>query len=222
MNLVDVAQQWVSTFHDTLPKSLLMILDPIYSNLASLAAKCYSVTDASVMDVFASFNLQTLLPPVISILTIYFALVSLYHTTTFFVRSTVFLLKWGTLIGVSAAALGYVANMFRPNSFDIFNQGEARRPPFRSARPRVWDTFEEHRRWRENQREENPYAADAGRITRETVEKFIDATQQMANQAGWWGTLSEFAAKTFVGDNAADPVKKRRKKKDAKGKGKSR
>ncbi|KAF8518756.1 hypothetical protein JB92DRAFT_2901557 [Gautieria morchelliformis] len=213
---------WVSNLHDILPTFLLDVLDAIYLNALALAERYSSFSDASLTDMVAAFNLQTLLPPLISILTIYFALLSLYRTTTFFVRSTVFLVKWGALIGVTGAALGYVANTLMPNSLGIFNQGGTRRKPSRSARPRVWDTFEEHQRWREGQREENPYVVDAGKTAREMVEKLVDATQQMANQGGWWGTLSGLAAKTFVGDNVADPVQRKRRTKHAKGKGKSR
>lgn len=221
MNIVDVVRPWVVSLHDILPKYLLNVIDAIYFNVISLAERYFIVTDASVMDLLASFNLHTLLPPLISILTIYFALISLYRTTTFFVRSTMFIMKWGILIGISGAALGYVADTLMPNSLGIFNQGATRRSSSR-LRPRIWDTFEEHQRWREGLPEGNPYTADAGKVAREMVEKFVDATQQAVNQAGWWGKLSGLAVRTFAGDNVAEPEKRKRRTKKAKGKGKSR
>lgn len=222
MSPTDFARHWVSILRIILPKYLLDGLDAIYLNTLLLSERFPSLADVSPIGIVSSLRLQTLLPPLICILTIYFALVSIYRTTTFFLRSTVFLVKWGVMIGVTGAALGYIANAFMPNSLGLFSQSNTRRNPSRS-RPRVWDTFDEHQRWRESQREDNPYAADAGKVARGMVEKFIDATEQVANQAGWWGTLSGLAANTFVGDNGvADPVKRKRRRKDAKGKGKSR
>lgn len=53
--------------------------------------------------------IQTLLPPVLSVIAIYFAMLSAYHTATSFVRTTVWLVKWGIILGVIAAGTGFFA-----------------------------------------------------------------------------------------------------------------
>jgi len=53
--------------------------------------------------------IQALLPPVLSVIAIYFAVLSAYHTATSFVRTTVWLVKWGIILGVIAAGTGFFA-----------------------------------------------------------------------------------------------------------------
>jgi hypothetical protein len=53
--------------------------------------------------------LQALLPPVLSVIAIYFAILSAYHTAASFVRTTVWLVKWGVILGVIAAGTGFFA-----------------------------------------------------------------------------------------------------------------
>ncbi|KAF8588711.1 hypothetical protein K439DRAFT_1405983 [Ramaria rubella] len=216
-----VVQRWLSFFHDILPQPLLDAVEVIYLNIVMLTERYFNLSNTSLPDAIAFLNLQSLLPPLISILTIYFALVSLYHTTTFFVRSTIFLVKWGALIGIMGAALGYMANNVMS---DVFSRNMSQKHSPRSTRPHVWESFEKHRQWREARQDENPYVADAGKVAREMVERIVDATQQAASQGGWWGTLTGLAAKTLVVDDTAGGAAKRdsRTFKDAKAKGKSR
>ena len=53
--------------------------------------------------------IQALLPPILSIVAIYFAMLSAYHTAASFVRTTVWLMKWGTILGFIAAGTGFFA-----------------------------------------------------------------------------------------------------------------
>ena len=53
--------------------------------------------------------IQALLPPVLSVIAIYFAVLSAYHTAASFVRTAVWLVKWGIILGVIAAGTGFFA-----------------------------------------------------------------------------------------------------------------
>ena len=53
--------------------------------------------------------IQALLPPILSVIAIYFAVLSAYHTAASFVRTTVWLVKWGIILGVIAAGTGFFA-----------------------------------------------------------------------------------------------------------------
>jgi len=53
--------------------------------------------------------IQAFLPPVLSVIAIYFAVLSVYHTAASFVRTTVWLVKWGIILGVIAAGTGFFA-----------------------------------------------------------------------------------------------------------------
>jgi hypothetical protein len=53
--------------------------------------------------------IQALLPPIFSVIAIYFAIVSAYRTATSFMRTTVWLVKWGIILGIVAAGTGFFA-----------------------------------------------------------------------------------------------------------------
>jgi len=53
--------------------------------------------------------IQALLPPILSVIAIYFAVLSAYHTAASFVRTTVWLVKWGIILGVIAIGTGFFA-----------------------------------------------------------------------------------------------------------------
>jgi len=53
--------------------------------------------------------IQALLPPILSVIAIYFAMLSVYHTAASFVRTTVWLVKWGIILGVIAVGTGFFA-----------------------------------------------------------------------------------------------------------------
>lgn len=221
---MDLARQ---TLHDVLPKALYHVLETIYLKSVSLPEWYSGLTKPSATDVIATLNLQSTLPPLISILIIYFAILSLYRTTRFFVRSTVFLVKWGAMIGAAGAALGYITNAVVPDAFGAFSRSNTvawsrRGKPFHSARPRIWESFGQHQRWREEQSGESAYVSDAGRVAREMVEKILDATQQATDPKEWWRTLTEMAAKTVIGREFADPNNRKRSSNVGKGKAKSR
>ena len=53
------------------------------------------------------WDAQTIIPPLISFLAAYLALVSLYRTTSWIFRTTFWFIKWGTVFGVLAAGAGW-------------------------------------------------------------------------------------------------------------------
>ncbi|THH20815.1 hypothetical protein EW146_g645 [Bondarzewia mesenterica] len=54
------------------------------------------------------WDVQTILPPLISILAAYLVLVSVYRTTTWMVRTSIWMLKWGVIISSLAAGAGFI------------------------------------------------------------------------------------------------------------------
>jgi len=219
---------WLDALRDVLPQPILDTLDTLYYHVVNLAQRYGYFTEMSFPEVVAALHLQTILPPLISLITIYFALLSLYRTTTFFVRTTLFFVKWGALIGFMGVGLRCIMTGAFPEPLNsLFKPyGNARpKPARRGPKPRAWDSFEEHRRWREGKQDESPFAAEAGKVAQDVANKIVDTARRAAGQDGWLGTISGLAAKAFVGDMTESPPtqgKKRTKDTKSKGKAKSR
>ncbi|KAF8520397.1 hypothetical protein BU17DRAFT_88988 [Hysterangium stoloniferum] len=201
--------KWLATLRDILPQYLIDSLANLYFHVVSLGQNLLNVS-------LDSINLQTILPPIISLFAIYFALLSLYHTTTFLVRATIFFVKWGALIGVLGVALGYIAG---PKSFSLFNTNSARRKPSRArnVKPRSWDSFDQHRQWQETQQEAASFASDAAQFAQEIMDKIVATTVN-----GWLGAFTSLAVEQFIRDDTPKAqVTKDRESALKKGKGRA-
>jgi hypothetical protein len=155
---------------DNLPSPLyVLLLKALSHSLAAIVALtnlCGSLLSGS------DWNAQTLLPPIITILAAYLALASLYRTTSWLIWLIFWFMKWGTLLGIFMAGVGYlmggavgnavgnqgpipflgayVADLFsnqisRPRSA---GQSKSRSRKTRMKRPAAWESFERHEEYR--------------------------------------------------------------------------
>lgn len=148
---------------------------PVYSFIISMLSHCLAFCTAfyTLVGGLASTNplqweAQTVLPPLIAVFSAYFALLSLYRTTSWMLRTSFWFIKWGTIVAALIAASGWVlgSQQLQANgsvgwsslgeaAIDMLNNpnvGQSKRksraPP---QRPRVWETFDRHRAWQERQ-----------------------------------------------------------------------
>lgn len=172
----------------TLPAFLDPLLaglpDPIYqitvtflSHSIALVGAVYNIASSLISSNNSGWDIQKLLPPIITLLAAYLALHSIYRTTTWMFRLTFWFIKWGGLFGIIMAGAGW---FFGSNSLSsivntgtistvgsilwgLVNDPEAARPrPSRpntrsqtrnrqasraGERPSVWDSFDRHREW---------------------------------------------------------------------------
>lgn len=190
------------------PQDLPAFLDPLLDYLAEhlpppLYDALFTAASYGLTLLTAAFSLvsslsswkpwewdaQTVLPPLIMLLTAYYTLLSLYRTTSFMVRTTFKLIKWSAIIGVLGAGAGWFAGtngggeggaggalgMLRDM---LQGQGQrgagagtgagARRRT-RTPRPRAYDSFNAHQQWQYNEEEarraeQGDSASDAQRI----------------------------------------------------------
>lgn len=106
----------------TLPAFLDPVLDfladhlppPLYEFLLSLLSHTLALFSALISLIINlvrarpwEWDAQIILPPLITVLASYLALVSFYRTTSWMVRTGVWFVKWGTIIGALAAGAGY-------------------------------------------------------------------------------------------------------------------
>lgn len=149
------------------------------------------------------WDAQTIIPPLISFLAAYLALVSLYRTTSWIFRTTFWFVKWGTIFGVLAAAAGWYMGNHDVNegarglvsnlgaillgalNGDGRNGAGARIPettPRTSKhRPKPWESSENQWRYREH----NPAQArnnDAQQI----MTNIVTTANRILMEGGWW------------------------------------
>ncbi|KAH8119195.1 hypothetical protein DFH11DRAFT_1563476 [Phellopilus nigrolimitatus] len=134
------------------------------------------------------WDAQKVLPPIIIALSAYYALFSLFRTTTWMIRMTFRVVKWSIIIGVLSAGLGYFSaphggrgdeeggalDMLRnaiqgQDGTDGAGLGGRTRGRSRNARPRAYDSFQAHQQWQYNEQEahraqEEDSMSDAQRV----------------------------------------------------------
>lgn len=108
------------------PDNIPGFLDPILDNLASALPPTIYDTVVSLLSYSISFSTsllhlikelvtsnpstwdaQVILPPLITVLGAYLALVSFYRTTGWMIRTAFTFVKWGTILSLLAAGAGY-------------------------------------------------------------------------------------------------------------------
>ncbi|KAI0633851.1 hypothetical protein C8Q77DRAFT_818833 [Trametes polyzona] len=120
------------------------VLDPLFSFLSSvLPPPIYTVAESlishsvSLLVALAQFVLtlinaqswdaQKVLPPLITLLAAYLALVSFYRTTGWMIRTAFWFVKWGGILGTLAAGAGYFMGNANANGENglgaVFNGG---------------------------------------------------------------------------------------------------
>ncbi|KAF9264196.1 hypothetical protein L218DRAFT_820032, partial [Marasmius fiardii PR-910] len=87
---------------------------PVYSFIVAFTSRCLAVISA-LLTVLAAllrthpseWSAQTLLPPLIAFFAAYFTLVSLYRTTSWILRTSIWFIKWGTMLGLLVGGAGW-------------------------------------------------------------------------------------------------------------------
>jgi hypothetical protein len=84
---------------------LLTLLSHSLALFTALISLCYTLISSRPWE----WDAQTVIPPLITFLAAYLALVSLYRTTSWMFQTGVWVMKWGTILGALVAGAGWVA-----------------------------------------------------------------------------------------------------------------
>jgi len=179
------------------PQDLPAFLDPFLDFLAerlppSLFDAVYVLLSYGLLLISATFSFlsslpswkpwewdaQRILPPIISILVAYYAILSVYRTTGWMMRMTFRLMEWGVILGLIGAGVGWYmgtnggqSSLFgaaRDEAAPHEGQGRTRRD-----QPRAWEPFGAHNQWRYDEREARMAEENGGRSY---VERFLRET----------------------------------------------
>lgn len=224
--LPDILDPVLSYLSRTLPQPLYFFLINVLSHCLALFTALFTLVSSLISTNPLSWDAQTILPPLITVLAAYLALVSFYRTTSWMLRTSIFFIKWGTIIGALMAGAGYfmgnaaggggngVVSGLGGFVLDMINgqgqnaAGGSRRSQrstrsFDKKKPKAWESFERHREW---QYQENDAGADAHTI----ISEIASAAGKFVRESGWWSV-----AKTIVEGGMGEQVEAE----SAKGKG---
>lgn len=207
--------------YDVLPPGVYDFMISAAANLLAFGTAAYNVIIYLAGAKPWEWDAQTIIPPLIALLTAYLALLTAWRTVSWMVRSTIWVIKWGTILSVLVGGAGYfaggganggVANGPGANGgagfaqmagavFDML-RGAGRRAtagdeegakPGR-ARPAAWESFDAHREWQfeeGGERQVEPNPAS------EEVQKVIDGIMTQMRDGGIWG-MAQGVASSFL------------------------
>jgi hypothetical protein len=198
--------------YETLPAPIYSFLINILANSLALFTALRALAISLVSTNPLSWDAQTVLPPLIGVFAAYLALLSLYRTTSWILRTSVWVLKWGTILGALIAGAGWVMGDRVDGSIgnygfvssvggfvlDVINgQGQnvvgrlrsksriRNSYPSRSTnkKPKIWESFERHREW-ENQ--QNAASTDETSNLPQILNDFVGVANRAVGSSGWW------------------------------------
>ena len=102
-----------------LPPAIFSIVDALISHSIALLGALYRL--ACTIASSQGWDSQKILPPLITLLMAYLALVSFYRTTGWMIRTTFWFVKWGGILAALAAGAGYFMGTAQGNGVDAFN-----------------------------------------------------------------------------------------------------
>ncbi|KAJ7209571.1 hypothetical protein GGX14DRAFT_452023 [Mycena pura] len=189
---------------NSLPAPVYSFLITFLSHLLALGTAFYSLFVSILSTHPLQWDAQTVLPPLIALLTSYLAIVSLYRTTSWMFRTSLFFIKWGSILGGLVAAVSWllaqqdgnalagrgltaavgslVLNMLNGEGRNAAGGSRSRSPASKSKtrtrKPAAWEPWDRHREWQER---EDRHANTAG------VQDVFGELMNTANKViTWW------------------------------------
>ncbi|KAG2048259.1 hypothetical protein BDR06DRAFT_962897 [Suillus hirtellus] len=188
---------------DQLPPPLYSFLLSFLSHSLALFTALLSLISSLISSKPWQWDAQTILPPLISFLAAYLALVSLYRTTSWMVRTSIWFIKWGTIFGALTAGLGWymgqnagigstsIISSLAGFISDVLNEQTQTTPGTSpktrtqrksNDRPKSWESFERHKQWQYQERDGNQEGNDAQKI----MSNIAKAANRLLAEGGWW------------------------------------
>ncbi|KAK7685291.1 hypothetical protein QCA50_011654 [Cerrena zonata] len=93
---------------DRLPPPVYSILETILSHTIQLLSSLFALATSLVTSNPSTWDAEKILPPLITLLISYLALVSFYRTTGWMIRTAFAFVKWGFIFSILGGLAGYV------------------------------------------------------------------------------------------------------------------
>ncbi|KAJ3572392.1 hypothetical protein NP233_g3115 [Leucocoprinus birnbaumii] len=206
----------LSFLADALPPSLYNFIMNFFSHCLALSSAIFNLVVALLSRSPTEWNAQTILPPLISLLAAYLALASIYRTTTWMIRTSFWVAKWGIIVGALAAGMGWFAGATQNGGIvapglikhvgslllDTLNgrnrnavggERESRLGGSQSRRkstqrPKPWESFDRHREWQYN---EDRDQSEQGSELETLFNDLMSVAGQWFGGDNWWSTMMD-------------------------------
>ncbi|KAJ6603118.1 hypothetical protein B0H10DRAFT_2079423 [Mycena sp. CBHHK59/15] len=224
----------LSYLSDNLPPPVYSFLLTLLSHLLAICTALYALFLSLLSTHPLQWDAQTVLPPLIALLTSYLAIVSLYRTTSWMFRTSLWFMKWGTIVGAIIAASSWLLFQQDGNALagrgvgglgsmvlnmingDGKNVADGRRKRSQSGKqsktrllkPKPWDSFDRHREW---QFQENGGGGANEGDAQHVIGNILDAAGKVVGEGGWW----EAAKIAVLGGSASGEQDSGRQKRKA-------
>ncbi|KAF9467280.1 hypothetical protein BDZ94DRAFT_1287709 [Collybia nuda] len=215
LDLPEFLDPALSYLADRLPSPLYSFLINVLSHFLALFTSLFTLITSLLSTSTSTWDAQTLLPPLISIFAAYLALLSLYRTTSWMIRTIIFFMKWGAMLGVFMALVGWVIGNSGGNGLenygvvstlggfvlDIINgqgQNAARssRSKTSSRKTRLRSSPIEKKKpkpkpWDSFERhhewqQQGPAPVDHAPDAQKIISDIVDAAGRKVSATGWW------------------------------------
>src|ERR1700677_4400962 len=186
-NLLEPILSYISS---CLPPPVYNALFALVINGLSFISALLSFGTALISSRPSDWDVQKIVPPVITLLAVYLALSSAVRTATWFVRTTTWMIKWGIITAVASVAAGWIYGGVVPslagmalNVLNGYGEDAASGPrATRRTRPQAWESFDQHWEWQFDEQQWN--AADATTPAQNVQQLVADAVQGASGGGG--------------------------------------
>ncbi|KAF7362071.1 hypothetical protein MVEN_00552700 [Mycena venus] len=210
---------------DNLPGPVYSFLITFISHLLAVCTALYALLLSLLSTHPLQWDAQTVLPPLIALLTSYLAIVSLYRTTSWMFRTSLWFMKWGTLLGGIVAGTSWllfqqdgnglagrglvaglgsmVLNMLNGEGRNAAGGPRTRSRSRKQAKKSPGTRMKKPKPWdsfeahREWQYQENGGAG--GGDAQDVLADLMDKASKVVTENGWW----EVAKGVFAGQGAS-------------------
>ena len=214
-NLLEPILSYISS---CLPPPVYNALLALVVNGIAFISALLSFGTALISSRPSDWDVQKIVPPLITLLVAYLALSSAVRTATWFVRMTTWMIKWGIIAAVASVATGWIfggggvvptlvgMGLGMLNGYEQDTAGGPRSSSQHGrARPQAWDSFDQHWEWQLNEQQ-----ADTASPAQH-VQQFVADALQRSKDESWW-SIARGAVQSFSdpgpskrdGDNSAD------------------
>jgi hypothetical protein len=219
IKLPDFLDPLLSYLSDTLPHPLYSFLLSLLAHSLALTTALFSLLTSLITTSPLEWDAQTVLPPLISILAAYLAILSLYRTTSWMIRASMWFVKWGAIFGaliggagwymgnrngvggygVVAGVVGLVLDVINGQGQNAVGGSRARPRPQSSHKrarasggnkPKPWESFERHRQWQYRENEVGGGNEDVQKV----IGSIIGAAGGFVKDSRWWEAAKNIVA----------------------------
>ncbi|RXW23379.1 hypothetical protein EST38_g2502 [Candolleomyces aberdarensis] len=181
---------------ERLPPPVYSILINSLSHFLAVTTTAFRLLGSIITKGPQEWDLQNILPPILTLLAAYMALASAYRTTTWLFRITIFCLKWGSVIGILSMGAGWLAALNGDGNNALGNtNGRSRGTSRSNVKPRArvagtggkkyspLDKFDEGSSWQyQEPGKGQEILSDAQNI----MQNIVGTANQVLENSGFW------------------------------------